>query len=388
MILNNLMLAFVILSGIMWFYIYFGLYFVKEKTYNKLYKGKVCLIVPSYNEDLGNLENTIINIKKVKRFDHIIFINDGSDRNSPSKLFRKYLTKDQFVDNKINQGKRHAQLDGINKAIKLFGKNYFDTFVTIDSDTIVDEQSIIELLKPMVDKNIGGTTGQVLVLNRNDNILTKCSSAMFWSSNNIWRKSPSNYGYLQVTNGALACYRAKYIIKMLPEYTNQIFMGKRCNISDDRWLTQHMQTDYNKKMIYVEKALVYTYIPTTIKATYKMLLRWKRGSLRESLLIMKNIKKTPQMVIDIALNLIIAVFQVVIRLGLLIFILFYYPIGILYYILSLAIISLIYALEMVIKNPKEVPYRIGYSIYNEFIFGWVTLHAIFTFNKQGTWATR
>ena len=52
------------------------------------------------------------------------------------------------------------------------------------------------------------------------------------------------------------------------------------------------------------------------------------------------------------------------------------------------IVSLMFALDMIVKNIKEVPYRILFSILDEVYFRWVFLHALFTIRNQNNWGTR
>jgi len=163
-----------------------------------------------------------------------------------------------------------------------------DVFICMDSDTILKNNSIINLLKPFNDSNVGGTTACVLVKNENENFLTKSISAMYWSASKIWRQAPNSYGFVQVTNGQLSAYRYNIIMDLLSKYISQTFMKTECTLSDDRYITHHIQTDYNKKIVYVNDAEVYTYIPNSFIKCYNMFVRWKKGSWRESILILKK----------------------------------------------------------------------------------------------------
>jgi len=382
------LLYFSIFAQVLWFYYYYGLYFVKiEDVKLKKYTGKTCVIVPSFNEDLVNLKDTIESVKNADGVDHMIFINDGSSRNDPLSLFVNSLQSNEYIYYKDNRGKRDGQVAGIFYAKKLFGENYFDTYIFMDSDTVVEKDTFTKLIRQMANPKVGAVTAQILVKNKDSNWITKSIAAMYWSASNIWRQAPANYGYMQVTNGQLSCYRAKYIDKLLPQYINQKFMGRICSMSDDRWFTQHLQIDFGLQIKYEKEAIAYTYIPEKILPAYKMFLRWKRGSLRETLLVAKHIKTKPLLVIDCWWNNLVSVFQCILRIGIIILI-FFFPIVILYYMTIVAVISTYYGLEMLIHEPKQIPYRILYSFLNELVFGWVIIHAIITISQQGRWATR
>jgi hyaluronan synthase len=381
----NFIMIFSTIASTLWFFYYFGLYAILDRRPNKAYNGRLCLLCPVYNEDLNNLENTIKRAKENKYLDELMFVNDGS-QNDVSSVLKNNLEDWQYVDNKINQGKRHAQADGIKKIRKLYGDNYFDAFVMIDSDTLIEPNTIHELKKKLAFNNVGAVTAQVLVANRTENILTRALSAMYWSSSQIWRKSATRYNYCQTTNGQLTVYRAKPIIELLPQYLTQTFLGNKCAFSDDRWFTQHLQTDYNLRIEYEERAIAYTYVPNSYRKAWKMLLRWKKGSLRETLLVTKHFFKKPLLVLDCWWNQLVAIGQLVIRLSI-IMLMFVNPLVILWYLMIVGIISMIYALDMIFHDPKQIPWRIAWSWMNELYFGYLIIFAVKGIRNQG-WGTR
>lgn len=376
------LLFFSILAKSLWFFYYFGMYAYEKKTYPE-YNGKIALICPTYNEAKLQLRDTIQSIQKYgQQLNQVIFINDGSSNLSVIKTLKKYCNNETIIDLKHNVGKRKAQYEGM----KLVEKNT-DIIVFIDSDTVFVEDTLKNLLKPMNDKEIGGATAQILVKNKNTNIITKSTASMYWSASNIWREAPSKYGFIQVTNGQLSCYRYKPIMNMMKEYISQMFMGVNCTMSDDRWITHHLQTDYNYKITYEKSSIAYTYVPETLKASFKMFLRWKMGSLRESILILKRAWRHPILTIDIWWNHIVAILQSVVRVSIFITALFY-PIILLYYIIVMTIISLLFAFEMICENIKDIPYRIIYTWLNETYYWLVLPLAIIKIKQQGKWGTR
>ena len=287
-----------------------------------------------------------------------------------------------IIDLKQNVGKRKAQFEGM----KILDKDT-DIVVYIDSDTVFVKETLSNLLKPMNDKKIGGVTAQILVKNKNTNWITRSTSSMYWSASNIWREAPSRLGFVQVTNGQLSCYRYNILMDMMPKYINQRFMGVICTMSDDRWITHHMQTDYNLQVTFEKSAIAYTYVPETLKASFKMFLRWKMGSLRESLLILKRGFDKPILTMDIWWNHLVAILQMIVRVSVLITAIFY-PSILLWYILIMTLISIMFAFEMIFENIKEIPYRILYTWINETYYWLVLPIAVLKIRQQGKWGTR
>ena len=80
---------------------------------------------------------------------------------------RKYITYKKIDrDLKIivfhkNKGKREGHKQGILKA-------KYDIIVFVDSDTFVDKNAFIELLKPFNDLKVGATTGDIRILNEEE----------------------------------------------------------------------------------------------------------------------------------------------------------------------------------------------------------------------------
>jgi len=379
----NYILFFALFAKSLWFFYYFSLYAFRRKVYTKDYKGRTALIVPCYNEDVDKLEDTIKHALECDGIDEYYFIDDGSTNNT-QEIFHKYRkTKINFIVLPKNVGKREAQKVGWEKASKITG-----VFVCMDSDTILQKDSVIKLLRPFEDMSVGSTTACILVRNKDKNIVTRAISSMYWSASKIWRNAPSTYDVLQTNNGQLSAYRASIIRDIIPRYVTQTFMGGHCAFSDDRYLTHHIQTDYNKKCMYVDDAEVHTYVPETMKQAYTMFLRWKLGAFRESFLVLKHFKKTPILIIDIWANHLVQFMQLIVRIAVIIISIFYSPIVILYYLFIVMIISLLYSFHMIWYSPKQVPFKLLYSLMNEFYFSWAFIWALITVKEQGKWATR
>ena len=381
----NYLLFFSVFAITLWIYYYFGLYGLSNPIPNQSYTKRVCAVIPTYNESQENLIDTIYCIKNCKEIEDFVFVDDGS-KNNVSEVLKQFLPKENYIIADKNGGKREAQAIGMRHFVNKYSQTYFDSVVMLDSDTTFKEDAIEKLLRRMSKKNMGAVTANVQVKNREDNFLTRCLSAMYWSSSNIWRQAPANYGYMQVTNGQLSVYKFKPIYELLPIYLTQTFWGQKCAFSDDRWFTQHLQTDYSLLIDYEKESIAYTYVPNTFKSCWKMFLRWKKGSLRETLLVSKHITTNPMLVLDCWWNHLVSLFQVTIRVSVII-LTFFFPMVLLYYLGVVCFISLIYGFNMIVENPREIPFRLGYSMLNEFIFGWQIIIGIYQIRNQG-WATR
>ena len=375
------LLVFAVIAKLLWFTYYVSLYALNPKKNKEKFSGSAALIVPVHNEKRSSLIRTIKSVLENKHnFKQVIFVDDGSKNDSLKNLKEFNDGSYEIIALRENMGKRFAHEAGVEKL-----NDEVDVIVFMDSDTIIRKRTIPNLLKYMNNSDIGAATAQVLVRNKNDNLITKSLEAFYWTSSNIWRKAPSNLGFMQVTNGQLSCYRAEFIKKLMPQYISQQFMGTKCTLSDDRFITHRIQTEFGKKIIYAEDSIAYTEVPNTIKGTYKMFKRWKLGSLRESILLFKS--NHPILLVDVWMNHLVNILQIITKLFVY-YIAFFYPAILIYYLASVVLMSLIFAFKMCIDKPRMIPYRILYSLMYEFIFSWVMIHAILTIKKQNNWGTR
>lgn len=243
------------------------------------------VIVPAYNEGklvydtLLSLTDSNYPINKLE----ILAIDDGSKDDTWQWL----LKAKEVLGNRIsifqqpqNMGKRHALYRGFN-----VGKG--EVFVTVDSDSVVDENTLRNLVSPFaVKNNCGAVAGNVKVLNKEKGLLPKMLNVSFTFSFEFVRSAQSALGSVFCTPGALAAYRRDAVLSCVDEWMNQSFMGKPSTIGEDRALT-NMILKQGLNVYFQKNALVYTTIPEHYKNLYNMLIRWERSNVRESIMMGK-----------------------------------------------------------------------------------------------------
>src|SRR3989344_3146720 len=123
--------------------------FFKRKYSN--FEPKASIVVPAYNEerDIKQCIASIFNSTYPKNKLEIIVVDDGSTDNT-LKIIKKYKNVRVLKQNHL--GKVEALNLGALESSHEF-------ILTIDADTILDKECIMELLKPFSDKSIGATTG-------------------------------------------------------------------------------------------------------------------------------------------------------------------------------------------------------------------------------------
>lgn len=250
---------------------------------------KCTVIVPAYNEGrqvFETLETVVASDYPVDKI-QIIAVDDGSKDDTYKWIEAACSSmpgRIECVKQPKNKGKREALFEGI---MRSKGK----IIVTIDSDSTIEPDTIRNLVSPFVkDKTVGGVAGNVRVLNASEGIIPKMLDVIFAYSFDFLRASQSMVDTVFCTPGALSAYRKDVVMKNLKEWVNQSFMGTKANIGEDRALT-NMILDCGWAVRFQSNSIVYTNVPTGYRQLCKMLMRWARSNVRETLAMGKFIFK-------------------------------------------------------------------------------------------------
>ncbi len=117
----------------------------------KLYKGKISILMPAYNEGEKIYQNLIYAYKIFKKFRfpfEIILIDDGSADNTKDMVLKAAAEHKEIklVSNIHNAGKGYALKNG-------FENSTGDIIVFLDSDLEINPFQVGKLLKAMRDNN-------------------------------------------------------------------------------------------------------------------------------------------------------------------------------------------------------------------------------------------
>ena len=279
--------------NILYFIIQYILYTrYKVCSINNNYCPKLSVIIPVFNEE----KYIVKTIKSVLKSEYnneieIIIINDGSTDNTENvvKDFINFIEPINIENRKIhfisffrNRGKRTA----IYEAVKF---SHSDIIVTLDSDTIINEDALLNLVQPFNDEKVGAVAGNIKI-NNHENIFSSMLEAAFCFGFGFLRPAQSSIGSVLCTPGALSAYRKSVIIDDLEEWKNQMFLFHPAIIGEDRALT-NIVLNKNYKVLYQENSIAYTNVPNTFFGMINMFIRWIRGDIRESFILFKLIFK-------------------------------------------------------------------------------------------------
>lgn len=265
----------------------------EDKWKLKIEHPLTAVLVPVYNENIEVFKNTLRSLQNLKDGNYLQFyiIDDGSTNGYAIKLaYDQLVSKDSrfFFKRTPNQGKRMAQYEGLG----LMQDSGFkaDAIVTIDSDTVIAPDGIKEIVQSLFEQKVAAVTGNVMVANKDKNLLTEMIGYRYWMAFNQERAAQSYFKVLMCCSGPFSAYRTNVFEEVMFEYINQWFLGKKCTYGDDRHLT-NLILEHGYSAVYNYKAAAYTQVPEGIGQYIKQQIRWNKSFYREMLWTLKSIKK-------------------------------------------------------------------------------------------------
>jgi hyaluronan synthase/N-acetylglucosaminyltransferase len=338
------------------------------------------VIVPAFNEPPEALNKTISSLTRQKHVELEIFIiDDGSLEPVQVQIMHPHI---HTIRLSTNQGKRHAQMAGIERSTT-------DWIVTVDSDTELADDAVFNLYSELQHRKLDAITGTVFLANEKQNLLTRMTACMYWFSFFQERASQSYFGSLLCASGALSLYQKETILKNRETYMNQTFLGSECSAGDDRHLTSIFLLA-GKKIGWTPKAKAWTNSPSTMHKFLKQQLRWTRSHVPGLCFLLRRVRWwTP----ILALHIFKFVFRYVYMFAIYLLVIalsihLMNPLPIAVTLLSILVITLIKAnVAYIYTLESKFAWLLVFTMYVFFVFNPLMFYAILTPTKTG-WMTR
>jgi hyaluronan synthase len=353
---------------------------------------EITVVVPAYNEGEGVVDT----LRSLAQSDypqeklHIIAVDDGSVDDTWVWMQRAAQELGEILElvhYPMNRGKRWALYEG-------FLRSKGEVIVTVDSDSLVDSDTLRCLVSPFIQEPmVGAVAGNVRIWNRVQGLIPRMLDVSFTYSFDFIRVSQNQVNTVMCTPGALSAYRREVVLQVLPQWLNQKFLGRPATIGEDRAMT-NMILRAGYYVHFQRNANVYTKVPTTYRGLCKMFLRWARSNVRETLVLSSFAFRRfrPTSVLGARINLLLhwvtLTLPQIMRLQL-IFCLIASPLifGI-HLMLGAMIISGIPAAVYFIRHRStNALWSFPYGIFWLVGLSWITPYAILTPHKMG-WLTR
>src|SRR5919202_5613404 len=252
---------------------------VRPRRYPRYEGEKIAVLIPCFNESPDLVAESIATVLAAEGEKQVIVIDDGSTNGVQTRLLeiaeRTGITVAFFND---NRGKREA----LHLAVTHLLDDDVDFVVTIDSDTLLEPDALVRVVEPLKAPRVGASTGNVLLLNERQNLLTRMVGTYYWVGLNIYKQAQSVIRSVVCCSGCLAAYKAPLLREVIDEFAAQRFLGEPCTHSEDRHLT-NLILRRGFDVVYTAGAVSWTETPSTVRGFIRQQRRWKRGYIRESI---------------------------------------------------------------------------------------------------------
>lgn len=351
----------------------------------------VTVLVPAYNE--GETVFTAICAAAAGDYPadrlRIIAVDDGSTDDTYLHMERaRRLHPDRVTLFRFrrNRGKRRALCLGIRRARTPY-------IVTVDSDTRLEPNALRELLTPLIlHPDLGAVTGRIRIWNEGANLLTRMLKTNFAMAFDFTRAIQSTYATVFCTSGAFSAYRRSMVLPLLKPWLEQTFLGRRCTFGEDRSLANFLLRG-GCGTVFQRSAVACTKVPETLVGILKMMIRWARSNIRESLVFAGFVfspSRRGRRILPF-LELLFTSMLVVVHLVLFYYFLFsglYQPSFILRAAAYSFVFGFFYMLYYLrIEGRRDLPYMVAFSLFSSVFMVWIFTIAGLSLQHRG-WSTR
>lgn len=257
-----LSIFFLTMGTLVVYFIWSGIYW-RTFTHQRPVAGRVLAIVPVYNEEPELVYAVVRSLLRQSILpDEIHIVDDGSAEPLPHAIQDPLVTWHRIP----NSGKRHAQAH----VLQQYSPQSFDYILTVDSDSVLQDDSLAEMLKAFQDDRIQAATGMIFVRNWQTNFLSRLTDINVVTSCLQMRMSRSWLGIVSPTSGALAMYRASIVYDNLDDYLTSGTAG------DDRRLSFYALQ--RGQVVGVHEAVASTQLPIRWGDCFNQRMRWAKSA--------------------------------------------------------------------------------------------------------------
>jgi len=283
-----------LLGGVMFAYLlikyFFALLYTPcKKELTKEYK--VSAIITCYNENPTSVVSIFENILALDYPVHeILFLDDGSADPLAFNVAKSFAEAHQntpgapnfqIIRFDVNRGKREVLIDG-------FRQTSGDYVFLLDSDSEILPNALTELLRPFEDGRTTSVVGNIGILNKKENFLTRLQSISYYGAFQLGRAAQSVTGNVAVCSGAFSIHKRDFILKHLSDFKHFSLFGINVSSGDDRELTVFSKMSGGKTR-YQSTAYCETEAPNKWRKFQLQRRRWMRSSYLGSLKAIKDI---------------------------------------------------------------------------------------------------
>ena len=227
---------------------------------------KISLIIPAHNEETIIVRAIESALETNYPNKEIIVVDDGSTD-------RTYQLAQPYARSQRIKLVHRDEASGSKAGALNYGL-FFSTgevIITVDADTLIERNSLRELVKPLSDPRYSAVSGNVRVLSQEHgamNLLVRLQAYEYLISMELGRRFQALAGTLLIISGAFGAFFKKNI-ETLGEYDSD-------TITEDFDITFKMRK-LGKRLAFAENAIAWTRAPDTWGDWKRQRIRWTRG---------------------------------------------------------------------------------------------------------------
>ena len=235
---------------------------------------RVAIIVPVYNEG-AHVRQTAASFDALDYpRDRLtaVFVDDRSTDDTFEHLMAvgAQYSWMRVERNPRNMGKRL----GIKNAVL---RTESDLVMSVDSDVIVEANSLKNLVRHMYESGADAVGGCVFVSNADDNWLTRMQSVKYWVGYQFLKNLENAFDHVMCLSGCLTLYKREALLAVDHDLESRTFLGDDVKYGEDRFLTRKLvERGYRTRLCF--NARCFTKAPPSLKTYLSQQLRWRRSN--------------------------------------------------------------------------------------------------------------
>ena len=235
---------------------------------------RVAIIVPVYNEG-AHVRQTAASFDALDYpRDRLtaVFVDDRSTDDTFEHLMAvgTQYSWMRVERNPRNMGKRL----GIKNAVL---RTESDLVMSVDSDVIVEANSLKNLVRHMYESGAEAVGGCVFVSNADDNWLTRMQSVKYWVGYQFLKNLENAFDHVMCLSGCLTLYKREALLAVDHDLESRTFLGDDVKYGEDRFLTRKLvERGYRTRLCF--NARCFTKAPPSLKTYLSQQLRWRRSN--------------------------------------------------------------------------------------------------------------
>ncbi|WP_026582871.1 glycosyltransferase family 2 protein [Bacillus sp. J33] len=294
-----------------------------EENLGSIHMKPISIIVPAFNEEAGILDtvHSLLSLRFPQT--EIIIVNDGSTDSTQQKLIQEFHFREadkvirkelptksitRVFQSAVHQGvwliekENGGKADALNAGINFSRYPYF---CSIDGDSILNEKSLLRVMKPIIssDGDVIAAGGNVRIANGSfiqsgtvmetilaKNYLIVMQVIEYLRAFMMGRISFSRYNLVLIISGAFSVFSKEWAVKAGGYAINSIGEDMELVVKLHRYIKEN---NLKKSIEFVPDPVCWTEAPEKISTLRKQRRRWHQG-LIESLWKHKRMTLNPK----------------------------------------------------------------------------------------------